>query len=94
MMDHHWDASQQRNRYVIRSNNTSLQQEDDSEEEHDEDNEESENVATMNEDEVTRGNNANILNLLESMRLQQEENSSLVNERLATLSNRVRVHSE
>ena len=31
MMGHHWDASQQRYRYVIRSNNVSLQQEDDSE---------------------------------------------------------------
>ena len=48
----------------------------------------------MDEDEVPGGNNATILNLLESMRLQQEENSSLVNERLTTLSNHVRVHGE
>ena len=48
----------------------------------------------MDEDEVLGGNNATILNLLESMRLQQGENSSLVNKRLDTLSNLVRVHSE
>ena len=71
-----------------------LQQGDDSDEEHDEENEKGQNVAAVDEDEVPNRNDVTILNLLESMHLQLEENSSLVNERLATLSNFVRVHSE
>lgn len=99
MMGHIWDSDQQKYIYYHRGNSTTSRRcEEDDEVEELEDDLDADYEATpaeMEEDDSDSSpTTGSVTTMLEEMRLQQQENVTLINERISTLSDQFRVQQE
>lgn len=99
MIGHIWDPKHKKYMYYMRGNYVQLQNKSD--EEHEDENEDENDYEEEDEREemeeeahAPQGPSDELVAMLESMCLQQQESASLTNERILTLWNQVCIHNE